>query len=46
MALIKKVKGVAPQFGQNCYLAENATIVGDVICGDDCSFLVSGGCTW
>ena len=26
MALIKPVKGIEPQFGKNCYLAENATI--------------------
>ena len=38
MALIKPVKGIQPQFGANCYLAENATIVGDVMAGDDCSF--------
>lgn len=38
MALIKAVEGKLPQFGKNCYLAENATIVGDVIAGDDCSF--------
>ncbi|MBT30955.1 MAG: gamma carbonic anhydrase family protein [Thalassobius sp.] len=37
MALIKKVKGILPQWGQNCFLADNATIVGDVIMGDDCS---------
>ena len=37
MALIKPVNGIEPQFGKNCYLAENATIVGDVIMGDDCS---------
>ena len=37
MALIKPVKGISPKFGNNCYLAENATIVGDVIMGDDCS---------
>ena len=37
MALIKPVKGILPQFGQNCYLTENATIVGDVQMGDDCS---------
>ncbi len=37
MALIKAVKGIAPTFGKNCYLAENATIVGDVVMGDDCS---------
>jgi carbonic anhydrase/acetyltransferase-like protein (isoleucine patch superfamily) len=38
LALIKPVKGVFPVFGKNCYLAENATIVGDVVTGDDCSF--------
>ncbi len=37
MALIKPVKGVLPQFGKNCYFSENATIVGDVVMGDDCS---------
>ncbi|TND08721.1 MAG: isoleucine patch superfamily carbonic anhydrase/acetyltransferase [Bacteroidetes bacterium] len=37
MALIKPVKGIQPQFGKDCYLAENATIVGDVIMGDACS---------
>lgn len=37
MALIKSVRGFTPKMGDNCYLAENATIVGDVIMGDDCS---------
>ncbi len=37
MALIKPVNGVDPKFGKNCYLAENCTVVGDVIMGDDCS---------
>lgn len=37
MALIKPVKGVHPKMGADCYLAENATIVGDVIMGDQCS---------
>jgi carbonic anhydrase/acetyltransferase-like protein (isoleucine patch superfamily) len=37
MALIKSVNGVSPVFGENCYLAENSTIVGDVITGDNCS---------
>lgn len=37
MALIKPVEGISPVFGKNCYLAENATIVGDVQMGDDCS---------
>jgi carbonic anhydrase/acetyltransferase-like protein (isoleucine patch superfamily) len=37
MALIKKVKGISPKFGKNCFLADNATITGDVIMGHDCS---------
>lgn len=37
MALVKSVRGFTPAFGKNCYLAENATIVGDVVLGDDCS---------
>jgi carbonic anhydrase/acetyltransferase-like protein (isoleucine patch superfamily) len=37
MALIKPVRGVSPQFGTDCYLAENATVVGDVVMGDACS---------
>src|ERR1700751_4941800 len=38
MALIIPVHGKLPQFGNDCFIAENATIVGDVICGDQCSF--------
>jgi carbonic anhydrase/acetyltransferase-like protein (isoleucine patch superfamily) len=38
MALILPVEGVLPQFGSDCYLAPNATIVGDVIAGNECSF--------
>ena len=37
MALIKTICGKTPQFGKNCYLAENATIIGDVVMGDQCS---------
>lgn len=37
MALIKSVRGFTPEIGENCYLAENATIIGDVIIGKDCS---------
>ena len=37
MALIKAVRGFTPQIGKNVFLAENATIIGDVIIGDDCS---------
>ncbi len=37
MALILPVNNIAPRFGENCYLAPNATVVGDVIMGRDCS---------
>jgi carbonic anhydrase/acetyltransferase-like protein (isoleucine patch superfamily) len=37
MALIKPVKGIHPKMGQNCFIAENATLVGDIVIGDDCS---------
>lgn len=37
MALIKAVRGNAPTFGKECWLAENATIVGEVEMGDNCS---------
>ena len=37
MALIKECRGFTPQFGEDCWLAENATIVGDVIMGNQCS---------
>ena len=37
MALVKPVKGISPKFGKNCFLAENATVVGDVVMGDECS---------
>ena len=37
MATILPVSGVHPQFGQECFIAPNATVVGDVIMGDHCS---------
>lgn len=37
MALIKSVRGFTPVFGENIYLAETATVIGEVIMGDDCS---------
>jgi carbonic anhydrase/acetyltransferase-like protein (isoleucine patch superfamily) len=37
MALIKTLKGISPRFGKNCFLAETATIIGDVTMGDECS---------
>jgi len=37
MALIKEVKGRRPVFGTNVFIADNATVVGDVLIGNDCS---------
>ncbi len=37
MAYIKSVRGFTPQFGNNCFFADNATIVGDVVMGEGCS---------
>lgn len=37
MALIKSVRGFTPEIGENCFLADNATLVGDVKLGRDCS---------
>ncbi|WP_345071342.1 gamma carbonic anhydrase family protein [Hymenobacter fastidiosus] len=36
-ALILPVHGVLPQLGPNCFVADNATIVGDVTLGTDCT---------
>lgn len=37
MPLILPVEEKFPKFGNNCFIAPNATIVGDVIMGNDCS---------
>ncbi len=37
MALIRPIKGIHPRYGKNCFFAENATLVGDVEMGDNCS---------
>ena len=37
MALIKPVNGISPIIGKGCFLADNATIVGEVELGDHCS---------
>ena len=37
MALIKTVLGKTPKFGKDCYFSENATIIGDVEMGDQCT---------
>src|SRR3989339_112381 len=37
MATILPVLGKHPQMGADCFIAPNATIVGDVVMGDECS---------
>jgi len=37
MTLILPVRNVYPEIGLNCFLAENSTIVGDVVLGKNCS---------
>lgn len=37
MAIIKSVRGFTPVMGNNCFLAENAVVVGDVKMGDNCT---------
>ena len=37
MGLIKEVRGFTPKIGENCFIAENATIIGDTIIGNNCS---------
>ena len=37
MPTILPVKGISPVFGDNCFVAANATIVGEVIMGNECS---------
>lgn len=37
MALIIEVNGILPQIGSDCFIAENSTIVGDVVIGNKCS---------
>jgi len=38
MPVILAVRGKEPQLGENCFIAPNATIVGEVSCGSECSF--------
>ncbi|MEN8123517.1 MAG: gamma carbonic anhydrase family protein [Bacteroidota bacterium] len=35
--IIKEIRGIRPIFGKDCFLAENAVIIGEVIMGDHCS---------
>ncbi|MGN6567613.1 MAG: gamma carbonic anhydrase family protein [Flavipsychrobacter sp.] len=37
MSVILPVKGISPQIPEDCFIAPNATIVGDVVMGTECS---------
>lgn len=36
-AIVRSVRGFTPQFGRNCFLADNAVVVGEVILGNNCT---------
>ena len=38
MAIVKSVRGFTPQFGKNCFLADTAVVVGEVVVGENCTF--------
>lgn len=38
MAIVKSVRGFTPQFGKNCFLADTAVVVGEVVAGENCTF--------
>ena len=37
MAIVREVLGFKPVIGKDCFIAENAAVIGDVVIGDDCS---------
>ena len=37
MAIIKSVRGISPVIGDDCFIADNATVVGEVTMGRQCS---------
>lgn len=37
MAIVKEVNGKRPTMGKDCFIAENATLLGDIQMGDECS---------
>ena len=37
MALIKELRGFTPKMGEDCFLAENATLIGNITMGNQCS---------
>ena len=38
MAIIRQVRGYNPVFGSDCWLAETAVLIGDIVTGEKCTF--------
>jgi carbonic anhydrase/acetyltransferase-like protein (isoleucine patch superfamily) len=38
MGLIRTLRGISPKLGNDCFVAENATLIGHVVAGNNCSF--------
>lgn len=38
MGLVRTLNGITPKLGNDCFVAENATIIGNVVAGNNCSF--------
>jgi len=37
MAIVRALRGFEPRFGKDCFLAETAVVVGEVVMGDRCT---------
>lgn len=35
--LVKSLRGFTPRWGEDCFIAENATLIGEVVLGNQCS---------
>lgn len=50
MGIVRSYRGVAPKIGERVFLAETASVIGDVVLGDDVSIwysaVVRGDCHW
>jgi carbonic anhydrase/acetyltransferase-like protein (isoleucine patch superfamily) len=38
MGLIRTLNGITPKLGKDCFVAENATLIGRVVAGEQCGF--------
>lgn len=40
--ILKELNGKTPKFGKDCFFADNAVVIGDVVMGDNCSVWFNG----